>query len=86
MKLFAFRGPETDWVAADTHADAIRILKLHYGISDRDVAGSYDVIEEVDPASVEVYPDDWDYEDDEAELPTAAEFMTKPGLVCSTCQ
>ena len=86
MKLFAFRGSETDWIAADTHADAISILKRHYGISDRDVAGSYEVIEEVDPASVEVYPDGWDYDDDEAEPPTAAEFMTKPGLVCSTCQ
>jgi len=85
MKLFAFRGAETDWIAATNEADARRMLRLHYGITEDDIDGSYEVIEEVDPASVEVYPDDWDYEDDEAEPPTAAEFMTKPGFVCSTC-
>ena len=86
MKLFRFAGAETDWVAAADEMSARDILKRHYGISDDDIAGSYESIEEVEPTSVEVYPDDWDYEDDEAEPPTAAEFMTKPGLVCSTCQ
>ncbi len=86
MQIFAFRGPETDWVAATDVAQARDILKIHYGISDDDIDGSYDVIEAVDPDSVSVYPDDWDYEDDDAGPPTAAEFMTKPGFVGSTCQ
>lgn len=86
MKLFKFDGPETDWVAATDEAHARKLLRLHYGITNADIDGSYDVIKEVAPDSVKVYPDDWDYEDDEAEPPTAAEFMTKPGLVCSTFQ
>jgi hypothetical protein len=86
MKLFAFKGPETDWIAAPTEDDARVILKRHYGISDDDIAGSYEVIEEVDPLTVQVYPDDWDYDNDPEDLPTAAEYMAKPGLVCSTCQ
>jgi len=86
VKLFKFEGCETDWVAADTEAAARQILKQHYGISDEDIASSYEDISEVPPESVKLYPEDWDYEDDEAEPPTAAEFMTEPGLVCSTCQ
>jgi hypothetical protein len=86
MKLFAFKGPETDWVAAPNEDVARVILMRHYGISDDDIAGNYEVIEEVDPTTLKMYPEDWDYEDDEAEPPTAAEYMAEPGLVGSTCQ
>lgn len=82
MKLFKFAGGETDWVAADTEAAAREILKEHYGITDDDIDYSYDTISEVlPPESVRII---WDYEDDDPS--TAAEFMTEPGLVCSTCQ
>lgn len=86
MKLYAFETmAETDWVAGKDHDEARRAYMLHYGLSERDMDGVD--VSEVDPASVECYPDDWDYDDDEAEPPTAADFMakmTKPGLVGST--
>lgn len=87
LKLFAFEGAETDWIAANTEDEARHVLKRHYGIDDSDIDGSYESISEVDPTKVEVYPDGWDYEDDEAEPPSAAEVMTKmtkPQLVAST--
>lgn len=84
MKLYRFHGVETDWIAAETLDHARELLRRHYGITESDIDGSYESIEEVEPDSVEVYTDGWDYEDDEAEPPTAAEFMAKPGLVCST--
>lgn len=84
MKLFRFDNGERDWIAAETQDHATKLYMNYYGLSDCDMDGM--TIDEVDPSSVEVYPDGWDYEDDEAEPPTAAEFMTKPGLVCSTCQ
>ncbi len=84
MRLYRFEAGEIDWVAAESLEQANDIYRRHYGLSDAEVASVE--ASEVDPSSVEVYPDDWDYEDDEAEPPTAAEFMTKPGLVCSTCQ
>lgn len=31
MKLFAFRGSETDWIAAHDEAEACAVLKAHYG-------------------------------------------------------
>lgn len=84
MKLFKVDNGETDWIAAETQEQAVKIYMGEYGLNDRDMT---DVeISEVDPLTVQVYPDGWDFEDDEAEPPTAAEFMDKPGLVCSTCQ
>lgn len=90
LKLFAFEGAETDWVAADNEADARRALIHHYGITEEDVDGSYTDVSEVDPATVEFYLDVTPV-DDEEETPTetAAEMMkgkTKPFLVGSTCQ
>jgi hypothetical protein len=84
MKLFRFDNGEQDWIAAETQEQAVKIYMGEYGLNDRDMT---DVeISEADPQTVQVYPDGWDYDDDEAEPPTAAEFMAKPGLVCSTCQ
>ena len=83
-RLFKFEGHETDYIAAENETHARDLLKRHYGIDDSDIEGSYETICEVDPTTVEVYPDGWNYEDDEAEPPSAAEFMAKPGLVCST--
>jgi hypothetical protein len=84
MKLFRFDNGEQDWVAAETQDQAVTLYMREYGLSGSDMADCE--ISEVDPDTVEVYPDGWDYEDDEAEPPTAAEFMQKPGIVCTTCQ
>lgn len=90
MKLFEFVGAETDWIAANSPEEAREALKVHYGITDRDVDGSYDEVNEVDPDEVEFCVDETP-EDEEEETPTrtAAEMMkgkTKPFLVGSTCQ
>ena len=84
MKLFKFQSSETDFIAAETQEHAADLYRREYGLHERDMEGVE--ITEADPASVWVYPDGWDYEDDDTEPPTAAEFMTKPSLVCSTCQ
>ena len=89
MKLWAFEGAETDWVAADDEAGARRALKSHYGISDEDIAGSYESISEVDPATVEFYTDEVDAETEETVTTTAAEMMagrSRPFVVGSTCE
>lgn len=85
MKLFRFDNGEQDWIAAETQEQAINIYVRKYGLSDRDMT-ELEISEVADPTTVEVYPDGWDDEDEEAEPPTAAEFMQKPGLVCSTYQ
>lgn len=83
MKLYRFYvAGETDYVAAPTQERAMEIYMNEYGLAAGDM---FDVgCSEADPESVECYPDDWDYEDDEAEPPSAAQFMSKPGLVCTT--
>jgi hypothetical protein len=85
MKLFKFASSESDWIAADTQEHAVEIYMRDYGLAASDMQ---DVeVSEVDPNEVEVFPDGWDYEDDEAEPPSAAEIMETmkcPGLVCST--
>lgn len=93
MKLFEFVGAETDWIAANSPEEAREALKVHYGITDRDVDGSYEEINEVDPEAVEFYVDETpisdEDEEDETPMRTAAEMMkgkTKPFLVGSTCQ
>ena len=89
LKLYEFSGAETDWVAANSEDEARELLMRHHGISPEDIAGSYESITVVDGTSVEMLPDDWDYDDEDAEPPTAADKvaqMTKPGFVCSTCQ
>ena len=53
LKLFAFEGAETDWVAASTEAEARTELMLHYGIGPDDVDGSYESISEVDRGRAE---------------------------------
>lgn len=84
MKLFRFDNGEQVWVAAETQEQAVRLYMHEYGLDETDMT---DVeISEVDPLTVQVWPDDWDYDKDPEELPTAAEYMDKPGLVCSTCQ
>ncbi len=87
MKLFLFRldNGETDWVAAETKEQAAEIYQNEYGLRDCEMA-EVEISEVADPTGVEVYPDGWDYEDEEAEPPTAAEFMTKPGIICTTCR
>jgi hypothetical protein len=85
MKLFAFCGAETDWIAAKDEAEARETLKRHYGIDDDDIDGSYEEVSEVDPAELEVFMEDAG----DGVYATAAEVMagkTKPFLVCSTYQ
>lgn len=89
LKLFAFEGAETDWVAARDEAEARKTLKLHYGIDDRDIDGSYESVCEVDPAGVELYTDAVNAETEEATMTTAAAEMagkTHAFLVASTHQ
>lgn len=89
LKVFAFRGAETDWVAAHDVAEARKVLISHYGISHEDIDGSYESIDEVPPETVQMIDDDHDYEaaPDEQELPTAADAIagkSKPFLIGST--
>lgn len=88
LKLFAFEGAETDWVAARTLEEARETLKTHYGIDDDDIDSSYHEIgEELHPDAVKVVTDEVDAETEEAITKTAAEAMagkTKPFLVAST--
>lgn len=87
MKLFAFEGAESEWVAADTEADARAFLRRHYGISDEDIALSYESVTEVDPEEAVFETDEVDAETEETITTTAAEIMdgkTKPFVVCST--
>jgi|GEM_PF-5561789 len=88
LKLFEFSGAETDWVAAHDEAEARRVLKAHHGISDEDIASSYEDIGEVDPTTIECTPDDWDYDNEDAEKPTALDEMrgkTTAFFLGSTC-
>lgn len=89
MKLFVFVGEETEWVAASSIDEACATLKLHYGINDSDIAGSYEEISEIDPSDVLFDTDAVDAETEETIMTTAAEIMAKmtgPGLVGSTYQ
>ena len=89
MKLFEFCGAETDWVAANSEAEARAALKGHYGIDDRDIDGSYSEVSEIDPATVELELDETDAETGDSKVATAAEVMagkTRPFLVASTYQ
>lgn len=88
MKLFAFVGAETDWVAADDERGARECLRRHYGVTDEDIAGSYEEVSEVDPSGVELYTDPGCIEEDEEDVTTtAADLMrgkSRPFLVAST--
>lgn len=87
MKLFAFEGAETDWVAASTENEARDTLMRHYGIGPDDITGSYESISEVEPSEVEFYTDDVDAETEETIVTTAAAMMVgkaKPFVVGST--
>ena len=89
MNLYRFSGTETDWVAADTLADARSALMAHYGISAEDVAMSYDTVDQVDdPSTVYVEPEGWteDHEDEDWTAADVMETMSGPGLVASTYQ
>lgn len=84
MKLYRFKTDETDWIAADTQEQAVKAYMSEYGLSERDLDGVE--IDEWDPNKIEVYPDGWDYDSDDAP-PTAAEVMAdmkSPGLVASS--
>lgn len=87
MKLFAFEGVETDWVAAANVAEARDCLRRTAGIGDDDIDGSYETITELDPNEVEFYTDETDPETEENLTVTAAEKMAgkmKPFVVGST--
>lgn len=87
MKLFAFEGAETDWVAAHDLAEARDCLRRTYGIGDDDIDGSYQDITECDPSEVEFYLDETDPDTEENLTETAAAKMagkTKPFVVGST--
>lgn len=89
MKLFAFEGAETDWVAANSEAEARDVLKRNYGIDDDDIAGSYESITEVNPAEVEFYTDITDAVTEETVVTCAADIMAGrkcPFIVGSTYQ
>ena len=84
MKLFRFSSSETDFFAADTREQAVDAYQREYGLTARDMGDV--AVDEADPNTIEVYPDGWDYDSDEAP-PTAAEIMQtmkRPGLVAST--
>lgn len=88
LKVFAFEGAETDWIAAHTEDEARDFLMRHYGIGPDDVAGSYESISEVSPDTV-FDTDEYDEEAEEAVTTTAAELVagkTKPFVVGSTYQ
>lgn len=87
MKLFAFEGAETDWVAANSEAEARDTLKHHYGIGDDDIDGSYESISEVNADEVEFYTDETDAETEETKTLTATDMMAgkaHPFVVGST--
>ena len=87
LKLFEFSGAETEWVAANDEVEARRALILHYGITEDEVAGSYESVSEVDPNEVEFYTGEVDAETEEAIMTTGAAIIrdkTKPFLVGST--
>lgn len=87
MKLYTFEGAETDWVAANSEAEARETLKRHYGIGDDDIDGSYQDISEEDPANVEFGTDEVDAESGDTIMTTAAALMdgkSKPFVVAST--
>jgi len=86
LKVFAFKGAETDWIAAKTETEAREFLMAHYGISPDDVEGSYESVDEVDPGTV-FDTDEYDEEEEETVTKTAAELVegkTKPFVVGST--
>jgi len=87
LKVYAFSGAETDWIAANTEDEAREFLMDHYGISPDDVAGSYEEVYEVAPDTV-FNTDEYDEEAEETVTTTAAEIVagkTKPFVVGSTC-
>lgn len=89
MKLFEFSGTEIDWVAADNEAQAREALRIHYGITDDDIDGSYEEITEIDPSGLVLDTDEVDAETEETITIRAVEVMmkmTRPGLVASTYQ
>ena len=89
MKVFTFIGAETDWVAANSEAEARDTLMRHYGIGPDDIDGSYESVIEEDPAKVEFFTDEYDEEEEETITQTAAEMLvgkTRPFLLGSTYQ
>lgn len=89
LRLFVFDGAETDWVAANSEMEAWDELKSHYGITDEDIAGSYESITEADPSEVTFDTDMVNEKTEETITTTAAAIMagrTRPFLVSSTYQ
>lgn len=82
LRLYRIDCGEIDWVCARDEDHALEIYRNEYGLNDAEIAEA-EVIE-VDPSEVEVYLDDFNYDDDEAEPKTADLFMDRPGIVCST--
>lgn len=79
---------ETDWIAANSEAEARKVYMNHYDVTETDMQ-DVRVAEEKTPDRIEVYTDDHDYEVDDPEMPTLAEMVegkTAPFLVASTCQ
>jgi hypothetical protein len=86
LKLYQFKGGETDWVAAHSQVEAETILKSTYELADTDLE-NYDDVSEVDPETITVYLDEVCCETEEQLTKTAAEVMSemKSGdVVCST--
>jgi hypothetical protein len=86
LKLYRFRGGETDWFAAYSEKEARDRYVSEYGLHESDLDDLE--IDEVDPDGVTVYLDMPCHETD-CEVPseTAAEYMARmngPGPVCST--
>ncbi len=87
MQLWVFEGVETEWVAARNEDEAHETLRRHYGISDEDIAGSYQDIYQANPEDVVMTTDEVNAETEEPITTTAAELMrgkTAPFVVGST--
>ena len=89
MKVWIFAGVETEWVAANTEAEARDVLMRHYGIDQRDIDHGYESITSSDDLdNIWFRTDEWNEEADESVDKTAAEMMagkTKPFVLGSTC-
>lgn len=86
MKVFAFIGEETDWIAANDEAEARAFLMRNYGLNAEDVDYSYERVEEVAPEAL-FDTDEYDEEEDAYVKTTASHLgfgRTKPFVVGST--
>ena len=86
LRLFRFKGGETDWVAARDKDEAIATLLIEYELDETDLDGTEITLVE-DPESVPVWLDEVDAETAEQKSTTAAAVMadmTGPGFIASS--